>query len=325
MDSAPYASHESPKPYSPQEPFYKQFTIIQWISLFSWLLLVVTSLVSLVEPSLSEDKQYDNYLFVLLAGYSKVFWLSLSPKEAASTSYAPIIVQQGYFYFCFIILIGLIFVSCCIIFYNIFYNIEVINGLFQNYSKYHFIPLLSVSALFMIGELMLYSKSPNHPIFIFNFIFTLIALCSLIFIHMKTDLSNSKAINLIIKQGTYGCLIALLVYNLFFSIYFYGENLIEYKEVDRNDAFAKNCYITFIILIGIINLGLSVFLKNIIIPIINLFLYIGMIIWFFKIPAEKRDDKGHGPAEGIIGIVVIVADLVILIYLFIKKRDSILQ
>ena len=78
---------------------------MQWISLFSWLLLVVTSLVSLVEPSISEGQKYDN-LLALLVGFSKVFWLSLSPKEAASTSYAPIIVQQGCFYFCFVILIG---------------------------------------------------------------------------------------------------------------------------------------------------------------------------------------------------------------------------
>ena len=322
MDSAPYASQESPMLYSPQGPFYKRFTIMQWISLFSWFLLVVTSLVSLVEPSLSKDQYYDyNILLEIVEDYN-IFWLSFSSKERR---YMSIIVQQGYFYLCFVILIGFIFVSCCIVFYNIFYDVEVINDLFQNYSKYHFIPLLSVSALFMLGELIPYSKIPNHPIFIFNFIFTLIALCSLIFIHMRTDLSNSKAINLIIKQGTYGCLIALLVYNLFFSIWFYGENLMYHEEVDSNDDFEKNCYITFIILIGIINLGLSVFLKNIIVAMINLFLYIGMVIYFFKISTRARDEYGHGPAEGIIGIVVIVADLVILIYLFIKKRDSILQ
>ena len=108
-------------------------------------------------------------------------------------------------------------------FYCTFFELETIEGMFEGYSKFHFILLLCTSALFIIGECLIVEKN-NFEVrdihFSFNLIFTVAAIASLFFIQMKTDLSSSKALHLIIKQGTYGILMALLVYN-FFCRFFY--------------------------------------------------------------------------------------------------------
>ena len=75
------------------------------------------------------------------------------------------------------------------------------------------------SCLFIIGEANDFSDFPDDASFIFNFIFTAIGLGSLIFIHIKTTLSSNIP-HYIIKQGTYGSLIALLVYNFFLAFGF---------------------------------------------------------------------------------------------------------
>ena len=326
MDQPLYSSEQ---PTQSQGPNFS-FNSFQWSSLLSWLLLSVTSLVSLVEPSPSDEDSKKN-LLTEYAYTTKVFWLSFSSRTGEDTNYIPIMLHYGYLFLCFSILIGLIFVCCCIIIYNLLYDRAYIEGMFQVQSKFHCVPIVCLSALFMIGELLTYTKekSANPAVFIFSFIFSLIALCSLIFIHIKTDLSYSKVLNLIIKQATYGCLIALLIYNFFFSVWVYGYSIMVYDEdrkytqEDLTDFF-KRCYLIFIILIGVINLGLSALLKNAMITIINIFLYIGMIIWFFKIKVDDRKEKGHGAWEGIIGIIVIVLSVGVLLYLFKMKREAII-
>ena len=57
--------------------------------------------------------------------------------------------------------------------------------------------------------------------------------------------------------------------------------------------------------------------------ITNLFLYIGMIIWFFKIPATLKENYNNS-AEGIIQIIILAINLGVLVFLFIKYRTRII-
>ena len=143
-------------------------------------------------------------------------------------------------------------------------------------------------------------------VFWLNLAFTFIGMLSLLFIQLNTDLSPSRALQLVIKQGTYGILMALLVYNFYFSIYFYGnqKDFIEDKE-----KFASDCSLAFSILIGVCNLALTIVLKNIGTGLTNLFLYIGMIIWFFKMPEATRKEY-NGIAEGIARHSIFVKNII---------------
>jgi len=208
-------------------------------------------------------------------------------------------------------------------FYCTFFELETIEGMFEGYSKFHFIPLLCTSALFIIGECLIVEKNDfkiRDIDFSVNLIFTVAAIASLFFIQMKTDLSSTKALHLIIKQGTYGILMALLVYNFFLPIFLF---LVQKDFFKDEDKLAANCGLSFSILIGVCNLALTFFLKNIGTGITNLFLYIGMITWFFKIPKKERDEF-NGLADGIIDCVIVAINLGILAFLFIKKRNEII-
>ena len=116
------------------------------VSLISWLLLLITSLVSFAKPDLSESSDY------LIPSIYQIFWLSLSIKMDGKTTYLPALVYHGFFCFCFYSLIAFIFLSCLVMFYNTFFELENIQGMFDRGSKFHFIPLLCTSALFIIGE-----------------------------------------------------------------------------------------------------------------------------------------------------------------------------
>ena len=207
-----------------------KFTPFMIISLASWALLVVTAVASLFVP-----KEYSLFLDTIRA---KTFWITFGFKIKVFSQFLfyPILMDYTIFYICFIILIGLIVLSCCLMIFGMIKS-EYSSGMFGSISKFHFIPLLCTSALFIIGESLdpdfNPSKDPKYDIenykkdndarHLCNLIFTLIGLCTLIFIHLKTDLSNSKIFHYIIKQITYGWLIVMLVYNLFFGIYSYGS------------------------------------------------------------------------------------------------------
>ena len=315
MQTPLITSQEKERPTLSQ--IFTPFENMRLVSLISWLLLVVTSFVSFFKPSSKES--HDRSLPSLL----QIFWLSVSIKFDARTFYFPAFVNCGFFNFCFYTLIAFIFLSCCIMFYSAFFELETIQGMFDGYSKFHFIPLLCTSALFIIGECLIVEKN-NFEVrdihFSFNLIFTVAAIASLFFIQMKTNLSSSKALHLIIKQGTYGILMALLVYNFFLPIFLF---LLQKDLINDEDKLAANCGLSFSILIGVCNLALTFFLKNIGTGITNLFLYIGMITWFFKVPKKHRD-KYNGLADGIIDCGIVAINLGILAYLFIKKRKEII-
>ena len=200
------------------------------ISLASWALLVATAVASLFVP-----KEYSSYFEYIRA---KSFWITFGFKIKVFSEFLfyPILMDYTIFYICFIILIGLIVLSCCLMIFGMIKS-EYSSGMFGSISKFHFIPLLCTSALFIIGESLDPDFNPskdskddiknrekdNDARHLCSLIFTLIGLCTLIFIHFKTDVSNSKIFHYIIKQITYGWLIVMLVYNLFFGIHSYGS------------------------------------------------------------------------------------------------------
>ena len=309
-----------------------KFTPFMIISLASWALLVVTAVASLFVP-----KEYSSYFEYIRA---KSFWITFGFKIKVFSEFLfyPILMDYTIFYICFIILIGLIVLSCCLMIFGMIKS-EYSSGMFGSISKFHFIPLLCTSALFIIGESLDPDFNPskdskddiknrekdNDARHLCSLIFTLIGLCTLIFIHFKTDVSNSKIFHYIIKQITYGWLIVMLVYNLFFSIYSYGsrknsENFL-YSKSKYIENFSNKCSLGFSIVMGIVNLGISFLLKNAIICIGNFVIYLGMTIFFFNLDdwLKKYDD-----AEGGIDITMMALSLILLGFLIYKYKSQIL-
>ena len=299
---------------------FTQCSNLKFVSIVTWLFLTATSLASLAKPDLLNDIEDES-----LYNFVHVFWVSISFNINGDTLYYPGMVYTGFFNFCFNALTISICLSCTFIIYSLFCKPKSINGMFERFSKYHFIPLLCVSSLYIIGECLKIDMNTLNVtsidvIFVFNFFFSFIGLVSLIFIYINTHLTDSKVAHYFIKQFTYGILMALIVYNFFISIYFYAR---EKDFVEDKDKFRSDCNISFSVLIGVVNLALTYGLKNIITGITNIFLYIGMIVWFFKIPKTERDNF-NGLAEGIIDGVIIFLDLCVIIYLLIKHNKEIM-
>ena len=222
------------------------------------------------------------------------FWdiFSLSGEE-----FLPIKVLPAFLYIIFsILLLYAIFSLVLIIKYR---NDEgVREGISGKFSKFHFIPILCATSLYIIGICFNTENLNKDAPYILSLIFTIIGLVSLIFIYIQTNISEFYA-KLGIKKGLYSCLIVLFMYNLCFTISFYGLLNTLKKNPLNSVNWTKGCNLAFSIIMGIINLILSFFLKDVVISGMNLIIYLGLTISFFKLDKAIRDAM-NGVAEGAI-------------------------
>ena len=193
-----------------------------------------------------------------------------------------------------------------------------------NLSKFHFIPLICVSSLFIIGEAYNDNTFKEGQYF-FNLFFTFIALGSLIFIYIQTKLEKPLYAAYAIKHGSYSCLIALLIHNIGYSISAYSSHIVfkkgKFDSMEDYYNWLKWCYIIFSIIICLGNIGVAFFLKEFVIVLINLLIYIGMTIQFYRINEEQRKII-YGKPPGIIDIIMIIPSACIIVFLVYKKFKS---
>ena len=289
------------------------------ISYFSFAFFIVTGLAAYGQTHNFSIYNYDD-------GYT-IFWDIFSTREVFSkkTSYYPVENMNSFLYILFSILLLLAINSLIMII--IYRNISAVDeGMFGTYSRFHFIPLLCGACLYIIGETFSTKNLINDfdAPFICSIIFSIIGLVSLIFIYFKSDFESHTYTRIIIKKGFYSCLITLFVYNLCFTISLYGllKPALEKNSIDNILDRFKGYSIAFSILIGVINLVLGFLLKDIGIAIMNILIYLGLIINFFKLDKAALGQL-NGYAEGIIDIIIEVLTVVEIIFLAIRYKTSI--
>ena len=272
------------------------------ISVLSWLVLLVTSWLSIGMPNVY---------------YYKNFWLTYSIKTSYDEiTYYPLAMHIS-FHYIVCILTFTISTAGFLIYITYRDDNSILDGMLDKISKFHFIPLLCISALFIIGES---KENANTAMYIFDFIFTIIGLVSLIIVKIKTHIESPWYANFIIKKGAYSCFIALLVYNIGFNFTYYGI-----FEIGNNEKTLINwktgCGIAFPIFIGLLNLSLSVIFQDIILAFMNLMIFIGMIINFYAIDRDTRSEH-NATGEGIIDIVMISLSGCSILFLFLIYKKS---
>jgi len=296
-------------------------------SVICWLSLLITGWMSLGVPDsgLTDDKILVTWLMETI---------SEDPEKGNSFD-----IHYVLFYMILILTLILATAAFGVYIYCLFINKNenVIGGMLGNFSKFHFVPLLCITILFIIGEslddLDIFDEDGLFYLYFgiyfdidkvhcaFNLIFDIIGLGSLVFITLNTRISEPNYANFIIK-GTYSCFIALLVYNFFYVITLTGLiNKLDDKKYDDIEDWLKSCGYAASILIGLINLGLSLFLKEIVLGIANLLMYIGMVTYFFKMEKEDcRKDVYGGDGIGVIEIIMLILSLATIAFLFIKYK-----
>ena len=284
------------------------------ISLISFLFMIVTGVVACFQP---HDMKGEKVVF---------FWTIRSEKSKYLDSILPVTMDSAILFISFVILLllGLIAGVFIIIYKN---DSNVKSGLFGSISRFHFIPILCASCLFIIGESFKSENLYNDAPYIFGFIFSIIGLCCVIFIYFKTDIPSLLYVRLVIKKGLYPCLMALFVYNICFTFGYYGyikkiKDIL--NEYDTLHDWLKGCSVAFCIIIGLINLILSFVLKDICIAGMNFLFYLGLIIYFFNTEKDLRKEM-NGEAEGVIEIIMAIITITLIAFLIIKYKNTTLN
>jgi hypothetical protein len=272
------------------------------ISLISWILVLITGWLSFFVPNLDGGFIFMNHV-IITEGYNPF----------------PLFMYKVFFYILAIILLFSLTVSFIIYVYNLFQTKDenVLNGMLGNISKFHFIPLLCVAILFIIGESTDKDKGFNNTQLFFFLVFTILALLWMIIIYIYTKIDSPEYVNFIIKNGAYSCLISLLIYNLFVVIW---EYILKNKDGDPT-KFNKNCTTAFSIFICLANLCASFLLKEVTISVSNLIVYIGMTTTFYKLNKEYREYFFH-KSVGIIDIFGIILSILMICLVAYRKKMS---
>ena len=202
-------------------------------------------------------------------------------------------------------------------------------------TKYHFIPLLPFICFFGIGISNNYKISNKNFKYesdlisttsIYGLILSIFILFKVFIIYNKMEIKNETFSKiLLIKKGTFSCLISLCIYTLFNN--FFSCIFLKNKNNIYNEGFIGFFCVLFHLIIGFLNLLLSIKLKDIIFSIMNFFIYIGMILEFFSFwntfyPGLKWYEMADTKMKVhiFIDIVMIILSIVSLILVIFKIR-----
>lgn len=296
---------------------------ICWImSYLSWLLLVATGWALI--KWLDDDTTQHIWNFYAVRTVAK--------HDPLKYNYYPLQMQVSLYYICFILTIIVIIFGCALFFYKTICKKDdtVVTGLMGPFSKYHFFPLLCTSALFIIGECVdtdLDNKDHLKSMAISGLVFSIIGLASLIFIYVMTDLNAEWWILLLLKKGTFSCLIILMWYNLCYDIFYvHYYDRVGKDTYDKLHGWEKGCGLAFSIIFGIGSLAFSFVFKDLVACGMNLLIYIGLTVAYFRLDKDLRKDKLYNKnGDGIVDIIMLALSVVVLALLLIKNREECLK
>jgi hypothetical protein len=285
-------------------------TICWILSLISWILLLVTGVIGLVDL-------FNKNLIWVIPKWETVGDISIINIIVYYLFYRPMQILDSCLVIIFILTIIFTFIGFFLYVYlcTCGQNSNVMEGMLGSISRFHFIPLVCASALFLIG-ITEHSLDEEKSLVTTSLIFSIIGLFSLVLIAFKSNLESGPwYANLIIKKGVYGSYIALFTYNTCYSILLLGIM----NEKDPI-SFKKGCGIGLSLAVGIVNLIISFLLKDMILAFQNFLIYLGATIYYFGMHKLIREHYNEN-ADGIIDIIMIVLSLAAVGFIGFQNKD----
>ena len=292
-----------------------KLNIIFWVfSCISWLLLIITGWISI--------KWLDNKDYY-------VIWTIYVERNFENYYYLPFQMHVALLYIAFILSLVIILFGFILYFIKTLISRDeyIIKGMLGPFTKFHFIPLLFASSLFIIGESnknKIDFEKYGKDMHIAGLVLSLLGLMSLLYIYLQTDLDGCKWWEvLLLKKGAYSCLIALMWYYLCYDIFYVhlGNNPEETYEDEWN--WKRGCGIFFSTLFGVGTLMFSFVFKDLVICFMNIIIYTGLIVYYYKIPDYFRKIKYlNKNADGGVDIAILSLSLVMFCFLLIKFRQD---
>ena len=277
------------------------------ISIVSWLLLTVNNLASL------KWLYREPYTVWNIYANSQYFGLS-TPFQIGNTTIYKI------FNFFFVIT----FIGCATLIFKSFIKKDqaVLDGMLGKYSKFHFIPLLFGFVMSLLGELIKNDVKDfnGDKIAYAGLVISLVGLACMIFVYIFTNInSNEWWVSYVLNKGTFSCLIILFWYNFCYDIYLVRHNASGKKD---NDWY-KGINLAFSIIFGIGSIAFSYVFKDIIICLINIYIYNDLAQNQFSVPIPEEPKEGlknvNYLADGAIDYLILICSFLLLIHIVVEK------
>jgi hypothetical protein len=325
--------------------FSDSFNIVKsvlWIlSIISWLFFLCTGWASLYYMSYNNNKYYN-----IIDNYNIVWTIKILSNKIQNLNYnyyypLQINITLMYIIISITMLFGLVGFILYIIKSTWKKQEAIFEGMMGIWTRLHSFPLIIVSFLFLLGEyfypnnikkkennLISYKEFFNNErdICIIGLAFCLLALISLIFIYIATNIKTGDwYVTITTKKGTYSCLIVLLWYYFIYSIYQINDYNDLGMKPHKRQLWNKWYSTIFSILFGAGCLTFSFFFKDIIVSFMNCLVYLGMIIYFFSVGLYDREFDNNKYGDGIIDIIMLVLSAGMIAFLVIKYRKECLE
>ena len=285
------------------------------ISIVSWSLMLITQWASY------------HYGFFIWTGFQSRISLNIQYR------YFPFSMDLSWL-FIYIFLLSVIAFGVYVVFTTCKRNQGLYDGMLGSSSRYHFIPLLLIASIYIIGENsgkgedLKYSKK----LLIFDLIFTILGLISLIFIYIVTQLNTEWYFVLPIKKGMYSTFIIILWYNLLHIIIslrtidlrLSDDFSFRQAEDEPIRKFFLGAGILCVILFGIGCLVFSILFKDIMAAFTTFIIYLGMIEASFTGIEDNEDEKKdyfNGSADGVLDIIFMILSLACIFFLVLRCRE----
>ena len=288
-----------------QSPTNMPFLII---SIVSWLLLTVNNLASL------KWLYREPYTVWNIYANNQYFGLS-TPFQIGNTTIYKI------FNFFFVIT----FIGCATLIFKSFIKKDqaVLAGMLGKYSKFHFIPLLFGFVMSLLGELLKNDVKDfnDDKIAYAGLVISLVGLACMIFVYIFTNInSNEWWVSYVLNKGTFSCLIILFWYNFCYDIYLVRHSNAPGKT--DNDWY-KGINLAFSIIFGIGSIAFSYVFKDIIICLINIYIYNDLAPQQFLSEIDEDDKEGlkkvNYLADGAIDYLILLCSFLLLIHIVVEK------
>ena len=312
---------------------------ICWImSYLSWLLLVASGWASLKwlvqDPMIVDGVTEVQWGWTIWGFFAwRTYKENGEDEDPLKDKYFPLQMQVSLYYICFILALIIITGGCFVFFYKTICkkDDQVVNGMMGQFSKFHFFPLLCASALFITGECVdqdLEKADHLKKMRIAGLIFSIIGLASFIFIYIMTDLNTDWWVLLLLKKGAFSCLIILMWYHFCYIIYYVheddvGDDNLSADEKEKLRDWKKGCGLAFSIIFGVGSLAFSFVFKDLVACVMNLLIYVGLTVGYFKLDKNLRKEKDYNKnGDGIVDIIMLVLSVAVIVLLLIKYREN---
>ena len=307
------------------------------LSIISWILLII-----------SMWPFYKDHYYI----WSKIECQIIKFLKAEEIYYFPIQMNTEWISI-FIFLITVVGFIVFLIFTTCLRNNNLFNGIFSKAGMFHFIPLLFISAIFFITRNfdkmedidVFYEVNNNNyyrdiyrlkdsvrdkfkynrTLLIFDLIFTIIGLITLICFYCRMELKCPWYFIMTLKKGAFSTYIVLLWYNIF-HIIISLRSLFVFIDIGGDDGLDKNDIVNFYekigiafsIVIGLIIIFFSIYFKDIMISFVNFLMYSGLVMAYYNKNEVEKDEIKEDFNDGVDGIVDIV---IMCVSLFIKENN----